>query len=155
SDEQDLGLRVRLLEDVAERDRASLSGGDRLAAVGLLHGGSHGPVRGPGDVIRERIRRPGALAGDLAAPGGGRLDVRGERALRVVRARAWWNPEEDQRSCLRLDRGCRADNRRTIDPKHRRGRSRPQEVGYLAVAEQLDPVENPGVEPELLDGIVR
>ena len=70
--------------------------------------------------------------------------------LRVLRIHAGRDPEVD--ACARLVRhgGGRADDRRAVDAKHCRRRSRPQGVRDLVAADDVDAVEHACVLAELL-----
>ena len=152
--QEDLGVGERLRQHVAERDRAALALGGHLAPVCLLQRGLQRLEARPVERADEGVAERDPLDLALQPPRHAGAQVRDERVLGVLAGHARWQPQADPRGGRGLHGGRGADDVRGVDPDHRRGGARPEQVGRAAVAHQLHAVEHVGVLAELLGGVL-
>ena len=148
TEQHDLGVGERLLEDVAQRDRATGPVQRHLAAVHLLHRVGHRRERRCVDGAGERVPGEAALEVDADVPRRDRRQVSDQCILGVVRIHPGRHAQADEGTRLGLDHCRGSDDRRAVDAQHGDRRPGPDHVGDT-VTEQVDAVEHVGILAEL------
>ena len=151
TEQHDLGVGERLLEDVAQRDRATRAVQGHFAAVHLLHRLGHGSERRCVDRAGERVPGEPALEFDVDVPRRHRGQMGDEGILGVVRIHPGRHAQADEGTRLGLDHGGGSVDRGAVDAQHGGRRPGPDHVGQI-VTEQVDAVEHVGIHAELLGG---
>ena len=154
AEEQDLGVRHRLVERAGQGDGAAHGHVHRLAAPGRAQrsGGGlvGGPARGRGEAVAGRARRRRAERDPERAHG---LEVADQRLLRLGGTLLRMDAQVELRARVRHDGVDGLVDGRGVDADDRDRRARPQALAEAARPEQRHPGLDAGDGAELLVGV--